>query len=156
MFLSHDQSQGAIPRIRIWLRSWLVSNTNSLVATGIMILSWEQLQVKEKNHDPCSRICPRIWRGTSEWWLIHVGMSLYYLTRLTTYLDLESLKIWRSGFDFKWNLTSAIGDLVNRDILASYVSRLNAMAYDSRRWPPKMSSFSSNVGLLMLPKWNRE
>ncbi len=47
IFLSHDQSQGAIPRIRLRLRSWLVSNTNSLVATKIMILSWEQFQVKE-------------------------------------------------------------------------------------------------------------
>ncbi len=35
---------------------------------------------------------------------------------LTTYLDLESLEIQRSGFDFKSNLTSAIGDLANRDI----------------------------------------
>jgi hypothetical protein len=47
------------------------------------------------------------------------------------YLDLESLKIQRSGFNFKSNLTSAIGDLANRDILASYVSRPNAMAYDT-------------------------
>ena len=35
---------------------------------------------------------------------------------LTPYLDLESLKIRRSGFDFKLNLTSAIGDLANRNI----------------------------------------
>ncbi len=35
---------------------------------------------------------------------------------LTTYLDLESLKIQRSGSDFKLNLTSAIGNLANRDI----------------------------------------
>ncbi len=35
---------------------------------------------------------------------------------LTTYLDRESLEIQRSGFDFKLNLTSAIGDLANRDI----------------------------------------
>ncbi len=54
------------------------------------------------------------------------------MVRLTTYLDLESLEIQRSGFDFKLNLTSAIGDLANRDILASYVSCLNAMAYDTR------------------------
>ncbi len=53
------------------------------------------------------------------------------MARLTTYLDLKSLKIWRSGFDFKSNLTSAIGNLANRDILASYVSHLNAMAYDT-------------------------
>jgi hypothetical protein len=53
------------------------------------------------------------------------------MARLTTYLDLKSLKIQRSGFNFKSNLTSAIGDLANRDILASYVSRLNAMAYDT-------------------------
>ncbi len=35
---------------------------------------------------------------------------------LTTYLDLKSLEIRRSGLDFKSNLTSAIGDLANRDI----------------------------------------
>jgi hypothetical protein len=55
------------------------------------------------------------------------------MAHLTTYLDLKSLKIQRSGFDFKLNFTSAIGNLANRDILASYVSRLNAMAYDSYR-----------------------
>ncbi len=55
------------------------------------------------------------------------------MVRLTTYLDLESLEIQRSSFDFKSNLTSAIGDLANHNILASYVSRLNAMAYDIRR-----------------------
>jgi hypothetical protein len=38
------------------------------------------------------------------------------VAHLTTYLDLESLKIQRSGFDFKSNLSSAIGDLANRDI----------------------------------------
>ncbi len=47
MFLSHDQSQGAITRIRLRTRSLLVSNTNCLVATKIMILSWEQFKVKE-------------------------------------------------------------------------------------------------------------
>ncbi len=41
------------------------------------------------------------------------------MARLTTYLDLESLEIQRFGFDFKLNLTSAIGDLANRDISAS-------------------------------------
>jgi hypothetical protein len=38
------------------------------------------------------------------------------VAHLTTYLDLESLEIRRSGFDFELNLTSAIGDLVNHDI----------------------------------------
>ncbi len=38
------------------------------------------------------------------------------MAHLTNYLDLESLEIRRSGFDFKSNLTSAIGDLANRDI----------------------------------------
>ncbi len=38
------------------------------------------------------------------------------MAHLTTYLDLESLEIQRSGFDFKSNLTSAMGDLANRDI----------------------------------------
>jgi hypothetical protein len=47
MFLSLDQSQGAIPRLRLRIRSSLISNTNSLVATKIMILSWEQFQVKK-------------------------------------------------------------------------------------------------------------
>jgi hypothetical protein len=54
------------------------------------------------------------------------------MARLTTYLDLESLEIQRSGFDFMSNLTSAIGDLENCNILASHVSRHNAMAYDTR------------------------
>jgi hypothetical protein len=31
-------------------------------------------------------------------------------------LDLKSLEIRRSGFNFKLNLTSAIGDLANRNI----------------------------------------
>jgi hypothetical protein len=57
-------------------------------------------------------------------------MSLWYVARLTTYLDLESHEIQRSGFNFKSNLTSAIGDLANRGILASYVSHHKAMAYD--------------------------
>ena len=43
-------------------------------------------------------------------------MSLKYVARLTTYLDLESLEIQRSGFDFKSNLTSAIGNLENSNI----------------------------------------
>jgi hypothetical protein len=38
------------------------------------------------------------------------------VARFTTYLDLESLEIRRSGFDFKSNLTSAIGNLANRNI----------------------------------------
>ncbi len=38
------------------------------------------------------------------------------MVRLTTYLDLKSLEIRRSGFNLKLNLTSAIGDLANRDI----------------------------------------
>jgi hypothetical protein len=57
-------------------------------------------------------------------------MFLYYVAHLTTYLDLESHKILRSGFNFKSNLTSAIGDLANRGFLASYVSRHKGMAYD--------------------------
>ncbi len=145
MFLSLHQSQGAIPRIRLRIRSWLVSNTNPLVATKIMILSWEQFQVKEKDHDPYSRMYPRSWCGMSEWWLIYVGFSLLYVAHLTTYLDLESLEIRRSGFDFRSNLTSAIGHLGNRDILASFVARLNAMVYDTlaiesdwtKYWQPK-------------------
>jgi hypothetical protein len=58
-------------------------------------------------------------------------MSLWYVVRLTTYLDLESRKIQRSGFNYKSNLTSVIGDLANRGFLASYVSPHKAMAYDT-------------------------
>ncbi len=39
------------------------------------------------------------------------------MARLTIYLDLESLEIRRSGFDFKSNLTSAIGNLANCNIV---------------------------------------
>ncbi len=123
MFLSHDQPQGAIPRIRLRIRSWLVFNTNSFVATEIMILSWEKFQVKELDHDPCSRVCPRLWRGTSEWGLITVGMSQKYISNL-----FQDSKI---QFDFKLNLTSVISDLSKLQHLASYVSCHNAMAYDT-------------------------
>jgi hypothetical protein len=54
------------------------------------------------------------------------------MAQLTNYLDLKSYEILRSGFDFKSNLTSAIGDLANGGFLASYVSRHKAMAYDTR------------------------
>ncbi len=54
------------------------------------------------------------------------------MARLTTYLDLKSLDIQKSSVNFKLNLTSTIGDLANCNILASYVSRLNAMTYDTR------------------------
>jgi hypothetical protein len=57
-------------------------------------------------------------------------MSLWYVVRLTTYLDFKSREIRSSGFDFKSNLTSAIGDSANRSFLASYVSCHKAMAYD--------------------------
>ncbi len=43
-------------------------------------------------------------------------MSLQYVACLITYMDLESLEIRRSGFDFKSNLTSAIGDLANCNV----------------------------------------
>jgi hypothetical protein len=57
-------------------------------------------------------------------------MPLQYVARLTTYLDLKSCEILRSGFDFKLNLPSAIGNLANCNFLASYVSRHKDMAYD--------------------------
>ncbi len=57
------------------------------------------------------------------------------MARLTTYLDIESRKILRSGFDYTSNLTSAIGDLANRGFLGSYVSRHMAMAYDNQSFP---------------------
>jgi hypothetical protein len=59
-------------------------------------------------------------------------MSLWYVVRLNTYLDLVSYlkdsKIW---FNCKSNLTSAIGIFSKSQHLASYVSRHNAMAYDN-------------------------
>ncbi len=64
------------------------------------------------------------------------------MAHLTTYLDLKSLEIQRSGFDLKLNLTSAIGNLANCDNLASYVSRLNAMAYDIK---PSINSAPINT-----------
>jgi hypothetical protein len=59
-----------------------------------------------------------------------MGMSLWYVVHVTTYLDLESHKIRKTGFDFKLNLTSATGDLAKRGFLASYVSCHKVMAYD--------------------------
>jgi hypothetical protein len=45
------------------------------------------------------------------WWLIHVGMSLWYVVRLTTYLDLASpaLRFEDLVNNYKSNLTSGIG-----------------------------------------------
>ncbi len=63
------------------------------------------------------------------------------MARLTTYLDLESCKILRFGFDFKSNLTSAIGNLANCGFLASYVSRHNAMAYDRHKIGPEHETY---------------
>ena len=65
------------------------------------------------------------------WWLIHVGMSLWYVARLITYLDLASIfkiqKIW-----FRLQVESYISDWLFSEsrLLASYVSRHKAMAYD--------------------------
>ncbi len=66
-------------------------------------------------------------------------MSLKYVARLTTYLDFKSLKIRRSGFNFKSNLTSAIGDLANCNILAGYYPlQLNGPTpfFLSKKFPP--------------------
>ncbi len=79
-------------------------------------------------------------------------MSPWYVARLTTYLDLESLKIRRSGFNFKSNLTSAIGDLANCDTLASYVSRPNAMAYDKHSTTTKSKELSPKVIIVVRMK----
>ncbi len=66
------------------------------------------------------------------WWLIHIAMSLYYVVHLNTYLDLVSyLKETKIWFNCKSNLTSAIGDFSKLPHLANYVSRHNAMAYDT-------------------------
>ncbi len=67
------------------------------------------------------------------WWLIHVGMSLWYVMHLNRYLDCVSyLKDTKIRFNCKLNLTSAIGNFSFSKLrhLASYVSRHNAMAYD--------------------------
>jgi hypothetical protein len=76
-------------------------------------------------------------------------MSVWYEVRLNTYLDLVSYlqdtKIW---FNCKANLTSAIGDISKLRHLASYVSRHNAMAYDTAQSTKKRSmeiSISSDV-----------
>jgi hypothetical protein len=50
------------------------------------------------------------------------------VARLTTYLDLKSLEIQRSGFDFKLNHISNWQFSKSR-YLARYVSHHNAMAY---------------------------
>ncbi len=131
MFLKSWSVLGINTKDKTIQRPWLNSDTNSLVATQDMILSWERFQVKEWDHSPWSRIYPRLWRGTSKRWLFYIRMSLWYVVHLTTYLDLKSCKILRSGFDFKSNLTSAIGDLANCGFLASYVSRHKAMAYNT-------------------------
>ncbi len=66
------------------------------------------------------------------WWLIHIGMSLWYMACLNTYLDLVSyLKDTKIWFNCKSNLTSAIGNFSKSQHLVSYVSRHNAMAYDT-------------------------
>ncbi len=78
-----------------------------------------------------TRRYPRLWRGTSKRWLFYVGMSLWYVVRLTTHLDLESRNILKSDFDFKSNLTSVIGNWANHSFLASYVSRHKVMDYDT-------------------------
>ncbi len=66
------------------------------------------------------------------WWLIHVGMSLWHVARLNTYLDLVShLQDTKIRFNCESNLTSAIGNFSKLRHLASYVSRHNAMAYDT-------------------------
>ncbi len=65
------------------------------------------------------------------WWLIHIGMSLWHVACLNTYLDLVSyLQDTKIRFNCKSNLTSAIGNFSESQHLASYVSRHNAMAYD--------------------------
>ncbi len=64
---------------------------------------------------------------------LHRNVTIVRGASYPTYLDLESLEIQRSGFDFKLNLSSAIGDLAYHDILASYVSHFYAMAYDTKQ-----------------------
>ncbi len=76
-----------------------------------------------------------------KWWLIHVGMSLWYVVHLNTYLDLVSyLKDTKIWFNCKSKLTSAISNISKLQHLASYVSRHNAMAYDTcpHKWSCQM------------------
>jgi hypothetical protein len=74
------------------------------------------------------------------------------VAHLTTYLDLESRKILRSGFDFKSNLTSAIGYLANRGFLASYLSRHKAMAYNTVKMNIPVG-LSQSMNILAAPSY---
>ncbi len=60
------------------------------------------------------------------------------MARLTTYLDIESRKILRSGFDFKSNLTSVIGYLANRGFW-------QAMFPAIRPWPMTLAPMNEAV-----------
>jgi hypothetical protein len=58
-------------------------------------------------------------------------MSLWYVAHLNTYLDLGSyLQDTKIRFNYKLNLSSAIGNFSKSQHLASYVSHHNAMVYD--------------------------
>ncbi len=67
-------------------------------------------------------------------------MSLRHVVHLNTYLDLVSyLQDTKIRFNCKANLTSAIGNISELRHLASYVSRHNAMAYDTAQSTKKRS-----------------
>ncbi len=60
------------------------------------------------------------------------------MARLTTYLDIKSHNILRSGFDFKSNLTSAIGYLANHGFQ-------QAMFPAIRPWPMALAPTNEAV-----------
>ncbi len=116
MFLSHDQSQGAIPTIRLRKRSWLVSNTNSLVATEVMILSWEQFQVRIRSWS--------VFKDMSKIMMRYIWMVTYLRRNVTIVWGASyhllgsriSLEIWRSGLTSSRILHQRLAILANHNI----------------------------------------
>ncbi len=62
-----------------------------------------------------------------------VSQNVHFLKRYLLYLDLESLEIRRSGFDFKSNISSPIWCFSKPWHSVRYVSHHNAMTYDNFR-----------------------
>jgi hypothetical protein len=80
--------------------------------------------------------------------------------RLVTHVDLKNLsQDLKIRFDHKSNLTSVISNFANCDILASYASHPNAMAYDNAegRAPPKsmIAAASAAPPVLLSPASNK-
>ncbi len=88
MFRNHDLALGAIPRLKLRVRSWLVSDTDSLV----VIRSWSVFGTNSKLKIKIM-VCVQGYVQDYDvphlrWWLIQVGMSLMHVVHLTTNLDL--------------------------------------------------------------------